>query len=231
MRVHAKTSAMFVGMIVTILLVGGMVPCPVRADDELGARVDRALEVYQELGKSPDRAIPEALLKDCKCIAIIPHVVKGAFIFGARHGKGVVSCRDTRGAWSPPVFLTLTGGSWGLQIGAAASDVVLVFMTERGARSLLESKFTLGGTVAVAAGPVGRNAEASTDLKFNAEIYSYARSKGLFAGLSLEGARLAADEKSTGKYYGAPVETRTVLFDHRVPRRPPGAVRLMRALP
>ena len=219
-------------MLGAILVLGWASPRPaVAAEDELAARVDRAIEVYQELGKVPDRAIPEALLDDCKCIAVFPHVIKGALVFGARRGKGVVSCRDTAGAWSPPVFLTMTGGSWGLQIGAEASDVVLVFMTERGARSLLESKFTLGGTVGVAAGPVGRKAEASTDLKLNAEIYSYAKTKGLFAGISLEGARLATDAKSTASYYGAPVETRAVLFDHRVPRRPPGAVRLLGALP
>ena len=204
---------------------------PVAAEDELAARVVRSLEVYQELVKAPDRAIPEPLLKDCKCVAIIPHVVKGAFVFGARHGKGVVSCRDPQGRWSPPAFFTLSGGSWGLQIGAEASDVVLFFMTERGAKSLLESKFTLGGTLGVAAGPVGRMAEASTDLKLNAEIYSYARSKGLFAGISLEGARLATDGKSIEKYYGEPVDTRAILFDHRVPRRPPEAAKLVGALP
>lgn len=227
MRDHAKA----VAALGAFLVLGSAGPRPALAADELAARVDQALEVYQELGKVPDRAIPQALLEDCKCIAIFPHVIKGALVFGARHGKGVVSCRDTTGAWSPPVFLTMTGGSWGLQIGAEASDVVLVFMTERGARSLLESKFTLGGTVGVAAGPVGRKAEADTDLKLNAEIYSYAKTKGLFAGLSLEGARLAADAKSTATYYGAPVDIRTVLFDHRVPRRPAGATRLLGALP
>ena len=204
---------------------------PVAAEDELAARVVRSLEVYHEMGKTPDRAIPESLLKDCKCIAIFPHVIKGAFVFGARHGRGVVSCRDTQGRWSPPAFFTLSGGSWGLQIGAEASDVVLFFMSERGAKSLLESKFTLGGKLGVAAGPVGRTAEASTDLKLNAEIYSYARSKGLFAGISLEGARLSMDEKSIEKYYGEPVETRAILFDHRVPRRPPEVARLLGAFP
>ena len=201
------------------------------ADDELTARVVRSREVYQELIQSPDRAIPESMLANCKCIAIIPHVVKGAFVFGARHGKGVVTCRNTAGRWSPPAFFTLSGGSWGLQIGAEAADVVLFFMTERGAKSLLESKFTLGGKVAVAAGPAGRTAEASTDVKLNAEIYSYARSKGLFAGLSLEGARLSADQKSITTYYGEPVEPKTILFDHRVPRRPPEAAKLLGALP
>ena len=122
-------------------------------------------------------------------IAVIPGVIKGAFGWGARYGQGVVSCRNKVGVWSPPAFLRLTGGSFGFQIGAEKSDLVLFFMSERGAKSLLESKFTLGGQLSVAAGPVGRTGEASTDLKFDAEIYSYAKSKGLFAGISLEGAR------------------------------------------
>ena len=124
--------------------------------------------------------MPEALLKGCKGIAIFPHVVKGAFTVGARYGKGVVVCRDSAGCWSPPAFFTLVGGSVGWQIGAEATDVVLVFMTTRGTRSLLESQFTLGGSLSVAAGPIGRSAEASTDAKFNAEIYSYAKSKGAY---------------------------------------------------
>ena len=227
MRTLAKATTLL-GM---VLALGWASARPAGAEDELAARVARSLEVYQELGKSPDHAIPEPLLKDCKCIAIFPHVIKGALVFGARHGRGVVSCRDPQGRWSPPAFFTLSGGSWGLQIGAEASDVVLFFMTERGAKSLLESKFTLGGKLGVAAGPVGRTAEASTDLKLNAEIYSYARSKGLFAGISLEGARLATDGKSIEKYYGEPVETRAILFDHRVPRRPPEAAKLVGALP
>jgi len=227
MRTLAKATTLL-GM---VLALGWASARPAGAEDELAARVVRSLEVYQELGKSPDHAIPEPLLKDCKCIAIFPHVIKGALVFGARHGRGVVSCRDPQGRWSPPAFFTLSGGSWGLQIGAEASDVVLFFMTERGAKSLLESKFTLGGKLGVAAGPVGRTAEASTDLKLNAEIYSYARSKGLFAGISLEGARLATDGKSIEKYYGEPVETRAILFDHRVPRRPPEAAKLVGALP
>jgi lipid-binding SYLF domain-containing protein len=227
MRARVTVTTLF-GIFLALACAGAG---PVVADDDLAARVVRSLEVYHELGKTPDRAIPEPLLKNCKCIAIVPHVIKGAFVFGARHGRGVVSCRNPQGAWSPPAFFTLSGGSWGFQIGAEASDVVLFFMTERGAKSLLESKFTLGGKLGVAAGPVGRTAEASTDLKLNAEIYSYARSKGLFAGISLEGARLAADAKSIEKYYGEPVETRAILFDHRVPRRPPEVARLVGALP
>jgi len=200
-------------------------------DDAVSARVDLAREAYRELMKSPDRSVPESLLKGCKGIAIFPHVVKGAFVFGARYGRGVVCCRDSAGRWSPPAFFTLAGGSVGWQIGAEATDVVLVFMTTRGTRSLLESQFTLGGNLSVAAGPIGRSAEASTDVKFNAEIYSYALSKGAYAGISLEGANIAADKKSDQAFYGAPVATDQILFHHKVPRRPPEVARLLGALP
>ncbi len=218
-------------MLVTVLALVGLAAPSARAESDPGARVDRARQVYQELIKTPDRSIPEALLRDCKCIAVFPHVLKGAIGIGARYGKGVVSCRGGGGKWSPPAFFKLTGGSWGFQIGAEAADVVLFFMTERGARSLLESKFTLGGKLGVSAGPVGRAAEASTDLKLEAEIYSYARSKGLFAGISLEGARLAADAESIGKYYGDLVSAKAILFEHRVPRRPPEGERFRGVLP
>jgi len=201
------------------------------SDDTPAARVDLAREAYRELMKTPDHGAPGALLKGCKGIAIFPHVVKGAFMVGARYGKGVVVCRDSAGHWSPPAFFTLTGGSVGWQIGAEATDVVLFFMTTRGTRSLLESKFTLGGSASVAAGPIGRSAEASTDVKFNAEIYSYAQSKGAYAGISLEGAEVSADTKSDQAFYGSEVPTRTILFEHKVPRRPPQVARLLEVLP
>lgn len=193
---------------------------PVHAADDLTQRIVRAREVYQQLVSSPDRGIPAQLRENCRCVAVLPQVVKGAIGIGARFGRGVVTCRDDRGAWSPAAFIRLTGGSWGFQIGAEAADVVLFFMTERSARSLLQSKFTLGGKAGVAAGPVGRTAEAATDLKLNAEIYSYARTRGLFAGLSLEGARLSVDDDSNAAYYGTPVTAQQILFDRQVPRRP-----------
>ncbi len=193
---------------------------PVHADTEQTERVQSAREVYQDLIKAPDRAVPESLLAGCKCVAVFPKVIKGAIGFGARYGKGVASCRDSSGTWSPLAFFTLTGGSWGLQIGAEAAEVVLFFMTERGAKSLLQSKFTLGGKIGVAAGPLGRTAEMATDIKLNAEIYSYARSKGLFVGLSLEGARLAPDEASIRAFYGQSVSPKSILFLHQVPVRP-----------
>jgi lipid-binding SYLF domain-containing protein len=212
-------------------LVLALVPGPAGSDEGAAARVDLSRDAFRELMKTPDRGVPETLLKGCKGIAIFPHVVKGAFMVGARYGKGVVVCRDSAGRWSPPAFFTLVGGSVGWQIGAEATDVVLVFMTTRGTRSLLESHFTLGGSLSVAAGPIGRSAEASTDAKFNAEIYSYAKSKGAYAGISLEGAQIAADTKSDLAFYGSAVPTRTILFDHKVPRRPPQVGRLLGVLP
>jgi lipid-binding SYLF domain-containing protein len=202
----------------------------VRADAERTERVERAREVYQELIGTPDREVPESLRERCRCVAVFPKVIKGAFGFGARHGKGVASCRDSAGTWSPVAFFTMAGGSWGLQIGVESAQVVLFFMNERSARSLLESKVTLGGKAGVAAGPVGRTAEAGTDLKLDAEIYSYARSKGLFAGISLEGARLAPDKDSIRSFYGQAVSPAEILFEHRVPKRPPAGEAFRAAL-
>ncbi len=204
--------------------------------EEAGTKLDQKLTdataVYHELLSTPDRGVPEALLKQCRCIAVIPHVIKGAFVFGARFGKGVMGCRNAEGSWSPPSFVTITGGSWGLQIGGESSDLVLFFMSERGARSLMTgSKVTLGGTVSVAAGPLGRSGEASTDLKLNAEIYTYAKAKGLFAGLAIEGARLAADKKSNARYYGEPVTVKQLLFEHKAPKVPAAAEAFRSALP
>jgi len=180
---------------------------------------------------TPDHSVPEALLKDCKCIAVIPHAVKGALGYGARFGWGVMSCRTASG-WSAPSFVKLSGGSVGLQFGAESSDLVLFFMNESGARSLLtSSKVTLGGKASVAAGPFGRSGEAATDLKLNAEIYSYAKSKGLFAGLSFEGARLSADNESNVKYYGPGMTVKNLLFEPSIANVPAQADDFRKALP
>lgn len=191
-------------------------------------RLEESRAVYQELAASE---VPKQLQEKCKCVAVIPGVVKGALGFGGRHGKGVLSCRDTSGTWSPPIFLTLSGGSFGLQIGVEKADVVLFFMNEKGARSLVESKFTLSGKAGVAAGPVGRTGEAATDIKLNAEIYSYAKSKGLFAGISLEGSRLAPDNDALERFYGKSARPDQVLFQQKAPSRPPAIQPFLRALP
>jgi len=196
-------------------------PSIARAKDDpakYGERLTEAKEVFQELMTSSDRKVPEELMEKAKCVVVIPDMVKGALGFGARWGSGVMSCRNGAGGWTAPVFVSLKGGSWGFQIGAEKTDLVLFFMTERGARSLVtSSKFTLGGKASVAAGPLGRSGEAATDLHLNAEIYSYAKSKGLFAGISLEGSSLRVSDKADEAYYGKPVSARAVLFQHQEP--------------
>jgi lipid-binding SYLF domain-containing protein len=197
----------------------------------LDEKVRLATDVYKELLEVPEQEVPQELLKQSSCIAIIPSVIKGAFGWGGRHGRGVLTCRDNEGSWSPPIFVTLSGGSFGLQIGAQSTDVVLFFMNERSVRSLLKSKFTLGGDLSVAAGPVGRSAELGTDLRLRAEIYSYAKSRGLFAGMAVEGARLAPHMQSITKYYGERLWAEEVLFGTKRPALPPESRRLVEALP
>ena len=194
-------------------------------------KIRLATEVYEELLEIPEQEVPQELLKESSCIAIIPGVIKGALGWGGRHGRGVLSCRNGKGSWSPPVFVTLSGGSFGLQIGAQSTDIVLFFMSERSVRSLLKSKFTLGGDLSVAAGPLGRSAEIGTDLRLRAEIYSYAKSRGLFAGMSVEGARLAPHQKSMDRYYGERLWADEVLFGRKNPALPPESKRLIEALP
>ena len=219
----------------TIVAIASLAPQSLAkedADTKLSERLLDAKAVYQELLSTPDRSVPQELQEKCKCIVVIPGMIKGALGFGARWGKGVMSCRNSQGGWSPPIFVSLKGGSWGLQIGAEKTDLVLFFMTERGARSLVtSSKFTLGGKVSVAAGPLGRSGEASTDLKLNAEIYSYAKSKGLFAGISLEGARLAPQKDANDEYYGKPIRVQDILFGHNPPVVRAEAKEFLAALP
>ena len=158
--------------------------------------------VLSTIMKIPEKGIPPALLHDAKAIVIVPDVIKGAFIVGGRHGTGVLLVREENGGWSDPVFVSLTGGSVGWQVGGTSTDVILVFKHRKGVEGLLKGKFTLGADAAVAAGPVGRSAEAATDVMLKSEILSYSRSRGLFAGVSLEGASLAVDDEATDTYYG-----------------------------
>jgi lipid-binding SYLF domain-containing protein len=190
-----------------------------------------ATAVYRELITAPDRAIPKKLLDHAKCIAVLPGVIKAAIGVGGRHGTGVMSCRTENG-WSPPAFVSISGGSWGAQLGVESSDIVLFFMTDRGAHSLVDgSRVTLGGQASVAAGPFGRSAEAATNLDLKAEIYSYAKSKGLFAGLSLEGAELKPDKGDNKDYYGGDVTTTQLLFGGGPANVPEEARSFERALP
>jgi lipid-binding SYLF domain-containing protein len=201
------------------------------ADNDAAKKLTEATAVYHELISSADHAVPVELLEHAKCVAVFPGVIKAALGVGARHGKGVMTCR-TSGGWTAPAFVTIGGGSAGFQIGAESTDLVLFFMNERGVRSLINgSRITLGGKASVAAGPFGRSGEAATDLELKAEIYSYARSKGLFAGLSVEGARLAPDKKETAEYYGPSVTPKQLLFGKAPATVPAEAEEFRKALP
>jgi lipid-binding SYLF domain-containing protein len=165
------------------------------------AIVESASQVLDEIMAIPARAIPASLLCDAEGIAIVPGMLKGGFVIGVKHGRGVVVMRDEIGNWTAPFFISITGGSIGWQVGVQATDVVLVFKTKNSVRGLTNGKFTIGGDIAAAAGPVGRNAQAATDARLKAEIYSYSRSRGLFAGVSLDGAAIQTDNRATAAYY------------------------------
>jgi SH3 domain-containing YSC84-like protein 1 len=168
-------------------------------------RLQNSADVLKEIAAAPDKGIPEEVLKSSKCIVVIPHLVKAGFIFGAKHGRGVAVCRTGDGpsaGWSAPAFISVSGGSWGLQIGAEGVDLVMLVMNDSGLRHLLSSKFEITGEGSAAAGPVGRHASAGTDWMLNTEFLTYSRSRGIFAGLTLEGAVVEQDADSTVAIYG-----------------------------
>jgi lipid-binding SYLF domain-containing protein len=179
-----------------------------REDDV--SRTQRAAQVFKEIMDTPDQGIPQGLLESAKCIAIIPGDKKFAFIFGGSYGRGVATCRTAHG-WSAPMFVAINGGSVGYQIGGSSTDLIMLFMNDHALQSLMSDKFKMGADASVAAGPVGRNATAATDLKLNAEILSYSRSKGLFAGVSLDGAVMQADKSGDQAMYGHDVNRRQIL--------------------
>jgi lipid-binding SYLF domain-containing protein len=164
-------------------------------------RLDHAGRVLHEIMAAPDSGIPEEVLEHARCVAVVPHLLKGGFVFGGENGRGVATCRTADG-WSAPVFFSITGGSWGLQIGVEGVDLVMIIQNERGMKQLLSSKFELGADASAAAGPVGRHASADTDWKLNAEILTYSRARGAFAGLTLNGASIRRDDDSTEAIYG-----------------------------
>jgi SH3 domain-containing YSC84-like protein 1 len=171
------------------------------AREDATDRLDNATRVVHEIMAMPDNGIPEEVLEHAKCIAVVPHLVKGGFIFGGKGGKGVATCRTANG-WSAPAFITVSGGSWGLQIGVEAVDLVMIIQNEKGMQKLLESNFHLGADASAAAGPVGRHASAGTDWKLDTEILTYSRAKGAFAGLTLEGASIRTQGYDPGIAFG-----------------------------
>jgi lipid-binding SYLF domain-containing protein len=212
-------------LLLSILLLLGL-PLA-RASDEDVARTQKAAQVFKEIMDTPDQGIPHDLLERAKCIAIIPGDKKFAFILGGNYGRGLAVCRTEHG-WSAPIFLALEGGSVGYQIGGSSTDIVMLFMNAHALHSLLSDKFKLGADASVAAGPVGRNASAATDLKLNAEVLSYSRAKGLFAGVSLNGAVVQADKSGDRAMYGDAVE-RQHIIDGTV-KTPPSAAPLIHEL-
>jgi lipid-binding SYLF domain-containing protein len=177
-------------------------------------RLDTAATVINEIMAAPDKGVPEEILGSAQCVAVVPSLLKGGFVVGAAYGKGVATCRtpNAPAKWSAPAFFTIEGGSFGLQIGGQAVDLVMIIMNERGMRALLSSKFKLGADASVAAGPVGRHAEGMTDWKMRAQVLTYSRARGVFAGLTLNGAAIRTDDDSVRAFYGRRVPNKTILM-------------------
>src|SRR6266545_3947746 len=176
-------------------------------------RAQKAAAAFQEIMGAPDQGIPQELLDRAQCVAVFPSVKKGGFIFGGQYGKGLISCRRAQGSWGSPAYFTIGGGSFGLQIGGQAVDLVLLIMNRSGIDGLLQDKFEIGAGAAASAGPVGRNAHASTDVLMKAQILSYSRSRGLFGGLELKGAVIKSDNDGNHNVYGRDISARDILVD------------------
>ena len=187
---------------------------PVHGQQEQAERIQNATVVLEEIMAAPDQAIPASVLQKAAAIAVFPSTIKGGFVLSAHRGRGIISVRDPQAnTWSLPAFLTVTGGSIGAQIGAQAIDIVLVVMNRRGVENLLQNQFKVGAAGEATAGPVGRAAEASTDIQMRAQILSYSRSRGLFAGVSLNGTAIRQDRDANEDLYGQPYRTRSIVLD------------------
>jgi lipid-binding SYLF domain-containing protein len=180
------------------------------AREDTVERLKLSTEVLTALMATPDNGIPEEVLDSAKCMIVVPHLIKGGFVFGAKHGRGIATCRTSSG-WSAPAFVSVGGGSWGLQIGVEGVDLVMLIMNDQGTQHLLSSKFKISGEGSAAAGPVGRHASVGTDWKLNTEMLTYSRAKGVFAGLTLEGAVVQQDDDSTRAIYGKKIPFKRVL--------------------
>lgn len=216
-------------MLKTLVVLGltALITTPLLAQNKAAERVEDAGRVTSEIMNVPDD-IPQNVLNKAYCVVVLPSVKKFAFGFGGSYGRGVMTCRQGSnfdGRWGAPTMMSLAGGSFGLQIGGQATDFVLLMMTADSARSMLKSKVKLGGDVSAAAGPVGRNASAETDAMLNAQILSYSRAKGLFAGVSLSGSTLKADDDANKELYGKKLTAQQIVFQHAV--RPPASARLL----
>src|SRR5438477_8023823 len=196
--------------VIVCLAVSALGQAEEKSDNEAVERVQSAATVLNEIQSAPDQGIPEDVLGSAECVAIVPSLLKGGFIVGGRYGRGVASCRTEKG-WSAPAFFMVSGGSVGFQIGGQAVDLVMLVMNKDGMDNLLSSKFQLGADASVAAGPVGRHAEGSTDWKMRAQVLTYSRARGVFAGISLSGAVVSEDKDATRELYGRLVPFKTIL--------------------
>lgn len=217
----------FFGVLFGFTLLAGLVPARAADMHKMDDRLNNAADVLQEVMHTPDRGIPQSILAGASCVLVVPHYKKGAFIIGADYGQGVATCRTGHG-WSAPVFIKLTGGSFGWQIGGQSTDLVLVAMNRHGMQDLIRDNFKLGGDAAASAGPVGRNAQAGTDWKLGAEFLTYSRSRGLFAGLDLTGTAVSQNHDDMRAEYNADIPFERVLRGD-VPV-PPNAQRFVRTV-
>ncbi len=209
----------------SLILTGSSFAASTRED--LQARVDQAKIVLDQIMNAKDSTVPMNILQQATCVAVVPGMLKGAFLVGAQYGQGVVTCRTGHG-WSAPVFIRMAGGSFGFQIGGQATDLILIAVNDRGFQDLLKNKFKIGGDASAAAGPVGRSGQAATDWKMNAELLSYSRAKGLFAGIDLDGTSVSQNSDDTELYYGGPHRFEEVLKGSV--DVPPGAVSFVRTV-
>jgi lipid-binding SYLF domain-containing protein len=201
-----------------LLCMAGMSLPMFAASDKaaLDERLEASRTVIDEIMQTPDKGVPDSIVKQATCIAVVPSLKKGAFVVGAQYGQGVVTCRTGRG-WSGPVFIRMAGGSFGFQIGGQGTDLVLVAVNDKGLQDLLKSKFKIGGDASASAGPVGRNAQASTDISLKAELLTYSRSKGLFAGIDLDGTTVSQNTDDTTLLYGEPHPFEQILKGNVLP--------------
>jgi lipid-binding SYLF domain-containing protein len=209
-------------LLVMLCIAGLATPAFCASDvDKLDSRIDSARAVLEEIMGTPDKGVPESIAEKAVCIGVVPGMVKGAFILGAEYGQGVVTCRTGHG-WSGPVFIRMAGGSFGFQIGGQGTDLILVATNDRGYQHLLQSKFKIGGDAAAAAGPVGRDAQAATDVSLRSELLTWSRARGLFAGVDLNGISVSQNKDDTDKFYGGDHSFESILHGN-VP--PPDAAR------
>jgi lipid-binding SYLF domain-containing protein len=233
MRFGRLTGILLVLLLAVPAVVRGAGPAPANeksaAADET-KKIEDVLRVLEEMMKESDKSIPVGLIEDCAGLAIIPDVIKAGLVIGGRHGKGVLLVRTPGGGWTNPSFIDIKGGSIGWQVGVESADVILVFRTPRSIVNITKGKFTLGADAGVAAGPLGRSAEASTDTALKAEILAYSRSRGLYAGLTLQGSSIQEDRKANRDFYGTEGLSPQDIFEGKVKAVPEAAARLKSAL-